>query len=99
VLADSLDALFGGVGDLGQGGRGPVGELQVLEVGPQLLDRVELEGVGGQPLDGQPVALAVEEGAHAGAPVRAQPVPEQDHPLAAVEGPSWSSTAMRLSVL
>jgi hypothetical protein len=24
VRADSLDALFGGVGDLGQGGRGPI---------------------------------------------------------------------------
>jgi hypothetical protein len=35
ALADPLDALFGGVGDLGQGGRGPVGQLDILEVGPQ----------------------------------------------------------------
>jgi hypothetical protein len=42
VLADTLDALGGGVGDFGQGGRGEVGQLQVLEVGPQVFDRVEL---------------------------------------------------------
>jgi hypothetical protein len=35
VLADPLDALFGGVDDLSQGGRGPVGQLQVLEVGSE----------------------------------------------------------------
>ena len=62
ALADALDALFGGVGDLGQGGGGPIGQLQVLEVGPEVLDRVELRRVGGEPLDGQPVVLAVEEG-------------------------------------
>ena len=33
VLADPLDALFGGVGDLGQGGRGPIRQLDILEVG------------------------------------------------------------------
>jgi hypothetical protein len=42
ALADALDALFGGVGDLGQGGRGQVRQLEVFEVGPQALDRVEL---------------------------------------------------------
>jgi hypothetical protein len=35
ALADALDALFAGVGDLGQGGRGPVGQLEVLEVGSE----------------------------------------------------------------
>src|SRR5215213_8463742 len=69
VLADSLDALGGGVGDLGQGGRGQVGELDVLEVGPQVFDRVEFGGVGGQPLRSEPVMLAVQIGAHPGAPV------------------------------
>ena len=47
ALADSLDALFGGVGDLGQGGGGPVGQLRVLEVGPQVFDRVQLGRVAG----------------------------------------------------
>jgi hypothetical protein len=42
VLADPLDALFGGVGDLGQGGRGQVRQLDGLEVGPQVFDRVQL---------------------------------------------------------
>jgi len=30
VLADPLDALFGGVGDLSQRGRGPVRQLDIL---------------------------------------------------------------------
>jgi hypothetical protein len=35
VLADSLDALGGGVGNLGQGGRGQIRQLDVLEVGSE----------------------------------------------------------------
>ena len=34
--ADALDALFGRVGDLGQAGRGQIGELDILVVGPQI---------------------------------------------------------------
>jgi hypothetical protein len=36
ALADPLDALFGGGGDLGRGGGWEVGQLQILEVGPQI---------------------------------------------------------------
>jgi hypothetical protein len=54
--ADSVDALGGGVGDLGQGGGGQIRQLQVLEVGLQIVDRVELGGVGGRPLGTEPVA-------------------------------------------
>jgi hypothetical protein len=35
ALADSLDALGGGVGNLGQGGRGQIRQLDVLEVGSE----------------------------------------------------------------
>jgi hypothetical protein len=42
VLADPLDALFGGVGDLSQRGRGPVRQLDILEIRPQALHRVQL---------------------------------------------------------
>ena len=42
VLADPLDALDGGVGDLGERRGWQVGELDVFEVGPQVFDRVEL---------------------------------------------------------
>ena len=61
ALADALDALLGGVGDLGQGSGGPIRQLQVLEIGPQALDRVELRSMGRESLDGEPIALAVEE--------------------------------------
>jgi hypothetical protein len=37
-----LDAPMGLVGDLGDGVAATVGQLAALEVGPQLLDRVEL---------------------------------------------------------
>ena len=47
AVADPLDALLGLVGDLGHGVGGAVGQLGALEVGPQVLDRVELGGVGG----------------------------------------------------
>jgi hypothetical protein len=35
AVTDPLDAVGGGVGDLGQTGRGEVGQLQVLEVGSE----------------------------------------------------------------
>ena len=41
--------------------------------------------VGGQPLDGEPVSLLMQVGAHLVAPVPAQPIPQQDHPLPLVE--------------
>jgi hypothetical protein len=41
-LADPLDAVFGGVGDLSQRRGGPIGELNALEVGPQVFDRIQL---------------------------------------------------------
>jgi hypothetical protein len=58
--ADALDALFGGVGDLGQGGGGQIRELDILEIGPQIFHGIELGSISGQPLYGQPVALAVQ---------------------------------------
>jgi hypothetical protein len=42
AVADPLDVVPGLVGDLGDGVAANVGQLHVLEVGPQALDRVEL---------------------------------------------------------
>jgi hypothetical protein len=88
VLApsDALDALGGGVSDLDQSGRGHIGQLHILEIGPQILDRVELGGVGREPLSGEPVALAVQLGTHLGVPVRGEPIPDQHDSMAGVEG-------------
>jgi hypothetical protein len=47
VLADPLDALGGGIGHVGQGGTREVGQLEVLKVGPQVFDWVELGRVAG----------------------------------------------------
>jgi hypothetical protein len=84
-LADSLNALRGRISDLSQGGGRQVRQLHVLEVGPQVFHRVQLGSVGGQPLGGEPGALAIQPGAHPGAPVRGQPIPQQDHLVAGIE--------------
>jgi hypothetical protein len=42
AITDPLDAVLGLVGDLGDGVGATVGQLATLEVGPQVLDRVEL---------------------------------------------------------
>jgi hypothetical protein len=47
TVADPLDAVVGLVGDMGDGVAGAVGQLAALQVGPQVLDGIELRGVGG----------------------------------------------------
>jgi hypothetical protein len=42
AVADPLDAVLGLVGDLGDGVAATVGQRASLEVGPQVLDRVQL---------------------------------------------------------
>ena len=61
--ADPLDAVLGLAGDLGDGVAGVVGQLRTLQVRPEVLDRVELGRVGGQPLGGQPAVLGIQVGA------------------------------------
>src|SRR5262245_10440478 len=60
-----------------------VGQLPALEVGPEPLRRVQLGCVAGQPPDLEPVLLLGQELLHRPAPVRGQPVPQEDHLLAA----------------
>ena len=85
VLADTLDALGGGVGDLGQGSRGQIRQLDVLEVGSEDADRAQFGGIGREPLGTEPVALAVELGPHPVAPVSRESAPDEHHPLPGVE--------------
>jgi hypothetical protein len=58
-------------------------ELAGLHVAPHGLDGVQFGGVGRQALDGQPGALSRHVLAHPSTGVRAEPVPQQDDPLAA----------------
>jgi hypothetical protein len=69
VLADPLGALFSGVGDLGQGGRREVGEFDLLEVAHRPSTGFSSGRIGRQPLNAQPVALAVEPSPHPSAPM------------------------------
>jgi hypothetical protein len=56
-----------------------------FQVGPQVFDRVELGRVGRQPFDLEPVSLLMQVGAHLVAPVGRQAIPQQHHPLPAIE--------------
>src|SRR5262245_18890 len=64
-------------------GLAAVGQLPALEVGPEPLGRVQLRRVAGQPPHFEPVLLLGQELLHRPAPVRGQPVPQEDHLLAA----------------
>jgi hypothetical protein len=52
--ADPVDAAVGLVENLGQGRAGEVGQLDGLEAGPQVLDRVQLRSMGQEALDHHP---------------------------------------------
>ena len=77
VMAYSLDASPGRPDRLIQGLGAEVGQLLTLEIGPELLNGVELGGVGGQWLHHQPRPLAAQSGVHRLAAVGGQPVPHQ----------------------
>jgi hypothetical protein len=50
----------------------------VLHVRPGAVDRVEIVGVAGQPLDGEPVRVSGDIAAHGGGEVAVQVIPDQD---------------------
>lgn len=60
-----------------------VGELLPLDVAPQQLDGVEIGGITGEPLDGQPRALATQVGDHRPALVSGQAIPDENEAVAA----------------
>ena len=61
-MADPADSLPGGLKDLGDGVAAQVGQLHALQVGPQPLHRVQVVGITGQVLHGEPVPLALQPG-------------------------------------
>jgi len=66
-----------------QVGRGEGGEVPVLGVAPDGLDRVELGGIGGQPLDDDPRMLG-QPRRDAARPVRAVPIPDESEAVGQV---------------
>src|SRR4051812_49612407 len=63
-VADAVDASMGGGGDVAQVLAGEVDELDAFEVGPDLLDGVEVRGVGRQAFDHKPPSLRAQPGLH-----------------------------------
>src|SRR5260370_24433630 len=57
-----------------------IGELFRLEAAPNLLDGIDFRCVAREWLDGQPVPLAVDPGAHPMAALRRQSLPDEDQP-------------------
>jgi hypothetical protein len=72
--ADAVDPGVRGRGDVGQVLAGEIGQLHAPEVGPDLLDRVEVRRVRRQPLDNQSAPLGPQPGLDAGPVVRRQAV-------------------------
>ena len=64
LVADATESLIADLGGFTDGVRAQVGKLGSLEVAPDLLDRVEVIGVGRKAFDHQPVVLALGEGLH-----------------------------------
>src|SRR5207302_6389038 len=60
----------------------PVGQLLALEVAPERLHGIELGGIGGEALHGEPGSLRGDEGRHGLAAMRRKAIPEQGDPLA-----------------
>ena len=83
VAADAADTAMGGGHGVADLQVAAVGELASFEVGPQALGRVEIGGVGGQPLDFEPATLSCKESLHDLAVVAAEAIPEQEHGPAA----------------
>src|SRR5262245_19962859 len=90
VAADAVGSEMRGEVHCSHVGLAAVGQLPALEVGPEPLGRVQLRCVAGQPPDLEPILLPGQELLHASAPVRGQPVPQEDHLLA-------SEVAMQLA--
>src|SRR3989442_14932608 len=73
VVADPLDAELRGLDWPIEGLGAEVRQLAALEVCPQLLDGVELRGVGGQALEDEPVPLGYDVAGHLLAAMGRQP--------------------------
>ena len=79
VGADTVQAVFGNVGDLVDGVAAEIGKLLGLQAAPHLLNGVQVVGVAWQLLDPELVTLASDPVAHASTVMRGQSVPDQHH--------------------
>src|SRR5665213_995731 len=77
VVADATEPFVDDLLCLSDGVGTEIGELAVLQIAPDLFDRIQVGGVGRKPLDHQPSSLALEEGLHSSAAVRRESVPDQ----------------------
>jgi hypothetical protein len=81
--ADPGEAAPQGPVQAGEIGCAHISQVGGLHVAPDLFDRIQLRGIGGQGLHGEPGALAGEVGGHVATLVSAQAIPDQDDPAPA----------------
>ena len=79
VIIDPLQTVFGGVSNLADSVGAQVGKLGGFHIVPHLLGRIEVWSIPRQSLDSEPVPLAGDPIRHAPAPMRRQPIPDQQH--------------------
>ena len=72
-----------------------VGQGGGVQVGPELFHRIQLGGIGGQRLNGEPVAVAGQGLAGTPAAVGGQPIPEQDYPASRWQKQRWFRAGQR----
>ena len=83
LLADAGEPAAQRSAQAGEIGGAHVGQFPRLHVAPDLLQRIQLRGVRGQRLHGQPGALSAKIRGHVATLVAAQAIPDQHDPAAA----------------
>ena len=81
--ADAGQAAAQWAAQAGEVGGTHVGQFTRLHIAPDLFEGIQLRGVGGQPLHGEPGALPAKIRGHVATLVAAQAVPDQHDPAAA----------------
>ena len=82
VATDAGQAVVQGAAQRGEIGRAHVGQFAPLDVAPDLFDGIQVRGIARQAFDVQPAPLVRQVPLHLPAPMRAQAIPDQDHPAA-----------------
>ena len=72
------EARVQGAAQGGQVGRAQIRQFACLDIAPHLFNGIQVRGIARQTLDVQPATLVRQVRPHRAAPMRAQPIPDQD---------------------
>jgi len=78
VATHAGEASVQGAAQRGQVGRAQIRQFARLDIAPHLFDGIQFGGIAREALDVQPATLVRQVRLHRAAPMRAQPIPDQD---------------------